>query len=109
MPASLPKFPSKNYLQTFRSQDSHALEIRKRKLENYLGHVLNDAAFLCQDVLDFINCGVDLESIWKSKLQGISYILHSPITWEGEVDKESHFLLYSLGFSKLYKGRQLCE
>ncbi|CAG9318214.1 unnamed protein product [Blepharisma stoltei] len=108
-PAGLPKFPSKNYLQNFRSQDSHALEIRKRKLENYLGHVLNDTAFLCQDVLDFINCTVDLESIWKSRLQGISYILHSPITWEGEVDKESHFLLYSLNFSKLYKGRQLCE
>lgn len=62
-PAQLPKFPSKNYLQNFRSQDSHALEIRKRKLEDYIGHILNDAAFLCIEALEFIGCPVDVETV----------------------------------------------
>lgn len=55
-PAKLPSFPSKNYLISLKGLDPQAIEKRKEAIEEYLRHILNDPAFLCDATLKFIEC-----------------------------------------------------
>ncbi|CAG9312983.1 unnamed protein product [Blepharisma stoltei] len=108
-PAGLPNFPKKNYMQTLRKRDTETIEIRRIDLENYLGHVLNDPAYICQEGLDFIECKVSIEALWKSKNTDYSYLLYTPIIWDNEVDRDDHFIVYTLKFAKFEKTKKIKE
>ncbi|CAG9318098.1 unnamed protein product [Blepharisma stoltei] len=108
-PAGLPSFPKKNYMQTLRKKDNEAIDIRKIELENYLGHILNDPAYICQELLDFIECKLTIESLWKCNNTEWSYLLYTPISWDNELDKDSHFIIYTLKFGKFEKSKKIDE
>lgn len=108
-PARLPKFPSKNYLHNLRKIDDIAIEMRKRKLELYLGHILNDPAFHAKEVFDFIGFNIEREALIENPFQDYTYVLFTPIGWEGELDNDSHYIVYILSFAKLLKGKKICE
>lgn len=107
-PAILPKFPEKSYVQNLRKVDSQALEIRRRKLEKYLSHLLNDPGFICQEILDFIGCQVDLNAI-IDKPCGSEYELNGQVGWEGELDGNSSYIIYVMNFVKYYEGEKVNE
>lgn len=104
----LPKFPEKSYVQNLRKADSHALEIRRRKLEKYLGHLLNDPAFICQELLDFIQCTTDINIILDKPCQS-EYELSCPVGWEGELEGSSSYIIYIMNFTKYYEGEKVIE
>lgn len=108
-PAYLPSFPKKNYLQNLRKIDFQAIEIRRLELESYLGHVLNDPAYLCQELLDFVECKLSIDTVLKSKNYEYSYILCTPIMWDNEVGKDSHYIIYTLTFTKMLKNKKVDE
>jgi len=108
-PAKLPKFPSKNYLKNLRRMDPEAIELRRKGLEEYLSHVLNDPAFQCEKLLEFIGCSIPLDTIWESKTKTFKYMLFEPISWEGDVDQDGLFISYSMTFIKLFLGKKLGE
>jgi hypothetical protein len=107
-PALLPKFPEKSYVQNLRKVDSKGLEIRRRKLEKYLSHVLNDPGFLCQDLLDFIGCQADLFSLLDRPCSS-EYELNGPVGWEGELEGSSSYIIYVLSFAKYFEGEKIAE
>jgi len=104
----LPKFPEKSYVQNLRKVDSQALEIRRRKLEKYLSHLLNDPAFICQELLDFINCTVDISALMDRPCQS-EYELNGPVGWEGELEGSSSYIIYIMSFAKYYEGEKVVE
>lgn len=107
-PAILPKFPSKSYVQNLRKADAQGTEIRRRKLEKYISHILNDPGFQCQDILDFIDCKLDINQIWEKKFN-VEYDLSSPVGWEGELDGTSSYIVYILNFSKFFNQEKVSE
>ena len=77
-PAILPKFPAKTYVQNLRKADSQGLEIRRRKLEKFMAHVLNDPSFQCQELLDFIEYKQPVFTIWE-KICDVEYELTNSV------------------------------
>lgn len=107
-PGLLPKFPVKTYVQNLRKADMQAMEIRRRKLEKYLCHVLNDPAFQCQELLDFIECSTDFSHVWGRK-STVEYEVVSPVGWEGELDGTSSYIVYILNFTKFVNSQKVTE
>ena len=107
-PAVLPRFPVKTYVQNLRKADSQAVEIRRRKLEKYLCHVANDPAFHCQELLDFLECSIDINHVWGRR-SNVEYEVVSPIGWEGELDGTSSYIVYILNFNKFVNSLKVNE
>lgn len=107
-PCHLPSFPSKNYLANFTKQvNPTAVNIRKAALEEYLSIVCNDPVYLSSSVLDFLGVKMTLADLWSSHLPQFEYILQTPVTWEGEVDKdESQYTVYLMTFIRKNKQEQ---
>jgi len=97
-PCELPPFPSKNYLPNFSKRiDSAAINTRKAALEDYLCLVSNDPAYLSAAILEFLGWDIPLKALWKSRKPCFEYVLQTPVTWEGEVDRdESQYTVYLL-------------
>lgn len=97
-PCELPPFPSKNYLPNFSKRlDSTAINTRKAALEDYLRFVSNDPAYLTSSLLEFLGWDIALKDLWKSRKSNFEYALQTPVTWEGEVDRdESQYTVYLL-------------
>jgi hypothetical protein len=97
-PCQLPPFPSKNYLPNFSKKiDSAAINTRKAALEDYLCLVSNDPAYLTPSVLEFLGWDITLKALWATRVPRFEYVLQTPVTWEGEVDRdESQYTVYLL-------------
>lgn len=102
-PAKLPDFPSRAFLkQLIKGIDKEAIEARKRALETYMRHALNDPAFLSPRLLEFIECHLTPIEIFSKHRPNICVTkLHLPIDWEGELgDNDEQFILYLLRLEK---------
>lgn len=94
-PAALPEFPSKFYLDSFRKNiNTKAIECRKKELEAYLGHILNDPAYHCKELFKFIGLDIKPETLWRCASGYCNYDLTN-MTWESEVsDIGEHYVTY---------------
>ena len=93
----IPPFPSKNFHQNLSSEE---LEIRRSQLEEYLGTLMNDPAYLTQCSLNFIECSLKMNRILNLIPSTNIYELVA-MTWEGEIGTDSTpFILYRLKFNK---------
>jgi hypothetical protein len=94
-PATLPEFPSKFYLDSFRKNiNTKAIECRQKELEAYLGHILNDPAYHCEELFQFIGFEIKPEALWTLASGNASYDL-THIIWESEVsDIGEHYVTY---------------
>lgn len=99
-PARLPKFPSKNYLKILTKIDEKALNRRKSQLESYFSHIINDPAFLCQEVLDFLNIPSSIEKILIYKFPICEISLQPPLHCDLEIDDSGHFIVYNIKLCK---------
>ncbi|OMJ73055.1 hypothetical protein SteCoe_28357 [Stentor coeruleus] len=101
----LSSFPPKS-IHNFRSMDSEAIELRRVQLEEYLGTIFNDPAYLHPFSLKFINCNLDIEKLYKIIPQSSVYELIAPLKWEGELGSDSkHFIMYVMKFRKSILGK----
>ncbi|OMJ70848.1 hypothetical protein SteCoe_31093 [Stentor coeruleus] len=101
----LPSFPPKS-IHNFRFMDSEAIELRRVQLEEYLGTIFNDPAYLHIFSLKFINCNLDIERLYKIIPQTSVYELITPLKWEGELGSDSkHFIIYIMKFRKSILGK----
>ena len=96
--AKMPDFPSKNYLQSFIGElDSHALDLRRKALEGYINYVLNDPAYLCSPLLEFLNCPVGVETLWRTRVSPEPIRLMSRVNWTSEMNGDgSCYFCYSV-------------
>ena len=79
--------------------------MRKSQLEEYLGNILNDPAYLTSYSLKFINCDIEINRILMLIPIANVYDLILPISWEGDIDSDSnHFIVYNLRFRKHIGG-----
>jgi PX domain len=101
-PAKLPSFPRKSYLRRLQKIDEKALSTRKVQLQNYLSHILNDTAFLCNEVLEFLNIPTSIEKIWSFEHPVVEIKLIAPISCYPEIDDSSHYLKYPMKFCKFF-------
>jgi hypothetical protein len=86
--------------------DSEAIELRRVQLEEYLGTIFNDPAYLHPFSLKFINCNLDIERLYKIIPQSSVYELIAPLRWEGELGSDSkHFIIYMMKFRKSILGK----
>lgn len=101
----IPHFPSKIFHQ---SLDIRSIEIRRSQLEEYLGALFNDPAYLTQYLLKFINCDVDISRILKLiPICSFKSELILPISWEGEIASDStHYITYHMRFFKSGAGKE---
>lgn len=102
-PAKLPDFPSRAFLKKLiKGIDKEAIEARKRALETYMRHTLNDPAFLAPRILEFIDCPLTPIEIFSKHRPNICVIkFHLPIDWEGELgDNDEQYILYLLRLEK---------
>ena len=102
-PAKLPEFPSRTFLKKLiRGIDREAIEARKRALETYMRHTLNDPAFLSPRLLDFIQCDLTPSEIFSRHKPNICTVkLHFPIEWEGELgENDEQYILYLVRLEK---------
>lgn len=107
-PSILPKFPEKSYVQNLRKADSQAIEIRRRKLEKYMCHILNDPGFFCLELFEFIDCKIDINSLLE-RVCNVEYELCGPVGWEGELDGASSYIIYLMSFAKFYNQEKTAE
>lgn len=102
-PAKLPEFPSRAFLKKLiKGIDKEATEARKRALETYIRHALNDPAFLAPRILDFIECTLTPIEIFSKHRPNVCVIkLHLPMDWEGELgENDEQYILYLLRLEK---------
>ena len=58
--------PSKNrFAHLFKGNNPEFIDRRKSLLDTYIVALLNDPAFHCKSVFDFVRLDVDLERLWK--------------------------------------------
>lgn len=99
-PGNIIAFPAKNYGQSFKTKDKLAIEARKEKLELYFSQILNDPAYLCKELLDFIGCDADLTQV-LDLIPTFKYRLTEEMTWEGDIsDDSTHYILYCIYIGK---------
>lgn len=102
-PAKIPKFPTSSVFDILKNkQDNSDLADRYRRLEYYLACICNDFAYLNQDLLNFLNISKDLGEVWTKRPRNLSYTLHTPITWESDIDEEgNHYIVYAITLTKI--------
>ena len=101
----VPHFPSKS-LSNYKHKDSDAIAIRRSQLEDYLGKVYNDPAYLHTNALKFINCSLEMERILAIIPKGSRYELIHPMKWEGEIGNDSsQYITYVIRFRKDVLGK----
>lgn len=102
-PAKIPKFPTSSVFDILKKKgDNSDLADKYARLEFYLACVCNDFAYLNQELLNFLNISTNLQEVWTKRPRNISYTLHTPITWESDVDEEgNHFIVYAITLTKI--------
>ena len=101
-PANIISFPSKNYGKSVKQKDKIAIESRKEKLESYLTTLLNDPAYLCKEILNFIECDADLTQIY-SLFPAVTYRITEEMSWEGDISDDcTHYILYHANIAKAF-------
>jgi hypothetical protein len=101
----VPHFPSKS-LRRFKNIYSDAISIRRSQLEDYLGKIYNDPAYLHVNSLKFINCSIEIERILAIIPKGNRYELILPMKWEGEIGNDaSQYIAYVMRFTKDVLGK----
>ena len=99
-PAKLPKFPRKNYISRISRFDEKSLNLRKIQLEKYLSHVFNDLAFLCNEVLEYLEINARIEQIWNFLEKPYEYKLQAPLTCYTDIDNSGYYLIYPIKLCK---------
>ena len=94
-PASL-YFLNKSFPNTLKPSDQSLTEKIRLELEHYLLEVLNDPAFICKEVLEFIKCDADTQQVLDS-MPNIRYLIADQASWENTISEDSsHITLYRL-------------
>ena len=99
-PAKILNFPSKNYSKSLKKKEKDAIEQRKKQVEYYFSCILNDPAYLSQEVLEFIGCDSSPQDLY-SLIPKFSYKLKEEAEWQDEIgDDSSHFISFSFTISR---------
>jgi hypothetical protein len=93
----MPKFPKKSYFSLLSKSDSQSVEVRRRKLEEYLRHVLNDPVYHIEELFNFIGFSFDFKELWQNNLDSFKLL---QIEWEPGID-EDETIIFLLSFEKV--------
>jgi hypothetical protein len=97
-PGKPPNFPPKNFFVL--AEDS--IFRRAMELQRYLNHVANDPAYLCRELLDFLECELAVETVWRRMTYSVIRVLE--MTWESVYTDDNELqILYAI---KLERGNQ---
>ena len=103
-----PAFPQKYLYHKPKNLEAHLIEIRRAQLEEYLGNIFNDPAYLSESSLKFINCNIKISEILRLIPNNSSYELIIPITWEEELGGDlTPFIKYHMKFRKLVDASEV--
>ena len=89
----MPKFPKKSYFHLVSKSDSKSAETRRKKLEDYLKHLLNDPVYHINELFEFIGFRGNYQDLWIPSQA--SYNLLS-IEWETGVDEDEAIIFVLL-------------
>jgi hypothetical protein len=99
-PAKVHHFPSRNYSKSLKKNDKEADEQRKKQVEYYFSVLLNDPAYICEEILEFFGFGFSPSDLYPG-IPRFSYRLLEGGEWQGELsDDSSHFISFSFMISK---------
>ena len=94
-PASL-YFINKSFPSKLNSSDQSLTEKIRLELEHYLLEILNDPAFICKEILEFIKCDADTQQLLEL-IPNIKYLITDQASWENTISEDSsHITLYRL-------------
>jgi hypothetical protein len=109
-PAKLPQFPRKQYLSRLTIiVDFTLIDERRSQLETYYNTVLNDPAFVCTHLLEFICCTIPLSFLLSSCSLAHVVKLNGPITSETRwTDDNKIEFVYLMCFFKVEADQTSC-
>ena len=69
-----------------KGHDPEFIGERKQQLEMYISEVLNDPAYHCPLLFQFISLELSPERLWKETNNHQRYIFKPPLKWEAAMD-----------------------
>lgn len=95
LPGSL-YFLNKSFPSQLKKSDQGQTEKIRMELEHYLLEILNDPAFICKEVLEFIKCDAEISQVIDI-IPNIKYTIAEQASWENTISEDaSHITLYKL-------------
>lgn len=85
-PGKPPDLPEKNSIaHMLKGHDPEFIGERKGQLEKYISEVLNDPAYHCPLLFQFIGLEISPERLWNEAKNHSRYIFKPPLKWEATV------------------------